>query len=37
VAIAQEQQLSNERDLYNLEGRQIGASIALIRALGGGW
>jgi NodT family efflux transporter outer membrane factor (OMF) lipoprotein len=37
VAIAQEQQLSTERDLFNLQGRQIGASIALIRALGGGW
>ena len=37
VAVAQEQQLSTERDLFNLQGRQIGASIALIRALGGGW
>jgi NodT family efflux transporter outer membrane factor (OMF) lipoprotein len=37
VALAQAQQLSNERDLVNLQGRQIGASIALIRALGGSW
>ena len=37
VALAQAQQLQEERDLVNLQGRQIGASVALIRALGGGW
>jgi NodT family efflux transporter outer membrane factor (OMF) lipoprotein len=37
VAIVQAQQLSEERSTVQLQGRQLAASVGLIRALGGSW
>jgi NodT family efflux transporter outer membrane factor (OMF) lipoprotein len=37
VAATQASALNNERAAVTLEGRRLGASVALIRALGGGW
>lgn len=37
VVATQTVQFSNERSLVELRGRQLQASVALVRALGGGW
>ena len=37
VVVAQTTALANERASLNLRGRQLAASVALIKALGGGW
>jgi outer membrane protein TolC len=37
VAVAQALTLSNERAAVQLRGRQLVASVALIKAVGGGW
>ena len=37
VAATQASALNNERTLVTLEGRRLAASVALIRAIGGGW
>jgi outer membrane protein TolC len=37
VALVQATQLNEERTMVQLLGRRLAASVALIRALGGGW
>ena len=37
VLVAQASALNSERALLDLRGRRLAASVALIKALGGGW